>query len=1112
MPEDAGSIYSAVILKLDQLNQGVVRVETAMNRIESVTKKKASGFASFWKNAFQTAFGFGIIQIINKVTTAMRGALNVFSGFQQSMRNVQSVTKATGEDFRVMEEAAKNAGETTRFTARQAADALYYLGSAGFSAQQSIAALDGVLQLAGATQSDLASTSETVASIISQYSLAAEDATDISNIFAAAITNSQATMEKLSNSFRQVGPVAAGFGYSVEETVGVLQELYNAGFRGQQAGRALKSALADLASPTANMEKIFSKLNISLEDVNPATNEFADIIDTLAESGADTADIIDAFGKIAGPQMAVLIKQGGDSLRDYTEAVTDTNAAAEAYAIQNDSLAGSMDFLKSKMESTAIAIFEKVEPGMRELIDSFIDFLDATRPIGEALGVVLNILFKIASFSTGAITKLFEGLLGTFRNIKTPMQEAADEFDNVREAIQRAGEIENTANRLQKLTEEYEKLTSKTDLTEREQDRLKKVISEIEDIAPDAAKGIDDYGKAIEISGEKSREAARQMLESRKAIIEQSKASLEVVKPSLEGLLEVRERQLKQLKKEEQLTADVNRITEGRFSTLNEMKIVYQDLLKRQVELGGSSLRLDSSFTLLDEAFLRFSKDLNTFNLPAEKFKNAGNDITEILGIIDQELINTERDYKNYQQALDKRIEVEIEVLDIRKKLDELANLELELKNLDEGIKAIGESTSEAAGDSEEYADAATDFWTDFRASMAEATREATLFGDKQEVLRATLDFLKDAYLELIEKGLDPAGETLTRLRQEYDLIALELEEYIRLEKESEKATNAKEAAEKKIIELTKEYKDKLEELKTPQEELMELERQRAIASVLASGATQEAIQAAIDAINEYYDKLQENITETKEGFKLDLEEMLDYASQFANALIALFSSITDRRIEEIDRQMEAELEAAGLNYETERERLEREKQEAIEAGDEITAQEKQDAIDRLDIEEKYERKKAELQYEAEMTAWKLKLAAAIASAAQAVLSGYATQPFIPVGLAAGTLAFGLGAIQVAAVYQQEPQPPSFDTGGIFTGSNIAGPSGGYMAELHNPEMVLNQEQMSNLFNAIDSGRIASDKPIRVSVILQLDKYDIGKAVAEVANNGQITFTSKAFR
>jgi TP901 family phage tail tape measure protein len=1101
MPEDAGTIYSAVMLKLDQLRAGVVKVESLMNRVVKSTKEKSSNFGSFWKNAFQTAFGFGIIGIINKMTNSVRNMLNIFTGFQQSMKNTQSVTKAVGEELRLLEESAKEAGETTRFTAREAADALYYLGSAGFSAQQSVDALNGVLQLAGATQSDLASTSATVASIISQYSLEAEDATRVSNVFAAAITNSQATMEKLSNAYRQVGPVAAGFGQTLEETTGILQELFNAGFRGQQAGRALKSAFADLASPTANMEKIFKRLNVSLEDVNPETNKFADIIDTLAESGATTSDIIDAFGKVAGPQMAVLIKEGGDALREYTEAVTDTNAAAEAYAIQNDSLAGSLDFLKSKLESTAIAIFEKLEPGMRDLIDSFIEFLDAIRPVGEALGYLLNIFFQIASISTGAVTALFDGLFKAFSKMRTPMEEVTDNMTRVRESIQEVGEIQNTANRLNKLTDEYERLSSKTDLTEKEQKKLKNVIAEIEDIAPDATTKMDDYGKAIKISGEKAREAAEQMLQARKAIIEQSKASLEATKPLLEDMLKIQSLNLKNLKEEEQRTAEINRVTRGRMAILAEMQVVFQDLQEEEVLYGKTST---GSFSRSTEGVLRYVAQLRKLGLTQfDVFAKGRGTITDVLDEIGKALNNTERDYKNYQELLNERIKVEIDVIDIQKKLSELASLESELRTIDEGLEKLGETTEETAEKTEEFESASDKFWKSYKQQIEEATREARLFGEEQDVLKQTLDFLKDAYLGLIKEGLDPSSKTLRRLRQEYDLTLIQLNALIEAEKMHDQELKDKEKAEDDVIKMTENYYKQLQELQTSEEGMIELERNRALMAVYAAGASEEATQKAVEAINLLFDKMQEKSEETKEAVKLDMEEMVTATQTLITAMIGLFNQLTENRLTELEKQMEAELEAAGLLEETERERLERELEAARAARDEELIQEKEDALARLDIEEKYEKKKAEIEYKGALVEWGLKLTGALGDLYKAIMVATASAPF-PANVPAIAFAAAQG-VNVGLIAAQKPEPPSFDTGGL-----AVGPESGYMAKLHGREVILNDDQVQNLFNAIDNGSLGNNAPVNVTAVIELDSYVIGKSVERTANSGQIRFTTEA--
>jgi len=170
MAENAGTIYAPIELRLNKLDQGIISLNRKLDTFVSQSKQKAGRFQGVWSAAF-TALGFLGAQAFTKLIASIKQGVAVFAGFQQSIANTISVTRAFGEEQRLIEKAAKDAGETTRFSARQAADALYFLASAGLDARQSIDALDGVLQLAGATQSDLACTASTVTTVLSQFNL-----------------------------------------------------------------------------------------------------------------------------------------------------------------------------------------------------------------------------------------------------------------------------------------------------------------------------------------------------------------------------------------------------------------------------------------------------------------------------------------------------------------------------------------------------------------------------------------------------------------------------------------------------------------------------------------------------------------------------------------------------------------------------------------------------------------------------------------------------------------------------------------------------------------------------------------------------------------------------
>lgn len=87
-------------------------------------------------------------------------AVNVSQGFEQSMANAASVAGATGEELARMTAIARDMGSKTVFSASDAADALYYMASAGYKVDQMADSIEATLNLASATQSDLAFTTD----------------------------------------------------------------------------------------------------------------------------------------------------------------------------------------------------------------------------------------------------------------------------------------------------------------------------------------------------------------------------------------------------------------------------------------------------------------------------------------------------------------------------------------------------------------------------------------------------------------------------------------------------------------------------------------------------------------------------------------------------------------------------------------------------------------------------------------------------------------------------------------------------------------------------------------------------------------------------------------
>ncbi|MCM1296234.1 MAG: phage tail tape measure protein [Muribaculaceae bacterium] len=344
-------------------------------------------------------------------------AVNVSQGFEQSMANAASVAGATGDELARMTALAREMGSKTVFSASDAADALYYMASAGYKVDQMADSIEATLNLASATQSDLAFTTDTVISTLNQFGLEANQAERVTNVFAAAIGNSMANMDKLSNSMGYVGPVANSLGYEIEEVTGALAVLYNAGYDGSTAGTSLRQSLVSLMNPTSSALAAFEELGLSFEDVNPATNDLATIIDRLGDAGMDTSQAMKVFGARAGPGMLALMSEGGDAVRDMTASITGTSKASEMAEVQLDTLQGQVKILKSEIEEIAISFGDVLIPIIRQFIQKYISPLTA-KLMGLSMGTKKNIVtIALLAAAIGPLLLVVGKLIGSVGTI-----------------------------------------------------------------------------------------------------------------------------------------------------------------------------------------------------------------------------------------------------------------------------------------------------------------------------------------------------------------------------------------------------------------------------------------------------------------------------------------------------------------------------------------------------------------------------------------------------------------------------------------------------------------------------------------------------------------------
>lgn len=236
----------------------------------------------------------GVGEALTPITAAVTGigaaAVKTTADFDSAMSKVAAISGASGEDFDRLREKAREMGAKTKFSATEAAEAFKYMAMAGWDTAQMLDGIEGIMNLSAADGLALATTSDIVTDALTAFGLQAADAGHFADVLAKASSSANTNVSMLGESFKYVAPIAGTLGFSAEDTAVALGLMANAGIKGSQAGTALKTAFANLASPTSNMARVMTEFNIDLVNTDGTMKSLSQLMDELRSNMKVTTD------------------------------------------------------------------------------------------------------------------------------------------------------------------------------------------------------------------------------------------------------------------------------------------------------------------------------------------------------------------------------------------------------------------------------------------------------------------------------------------------------------------------------------------------------------------------------------------------------------------------------------------------------------------------------------------------------------------------------------------------------------------------------------------------------------------------------------------------------
>lgn len=331
------------------------KFDQAVNHVESRMKSTGDKMTKWGKN---------LSMRMTAPLVAFAGfAVKTAASYSKSMAKVKAVTGATVEQFEELDKVAKELGATTQFTASQVAEAMSFMGMAGYKTNEILAALPHTLNLAAAGALDMGQAADLVTNIMAGYGMTIEQLPGAVDVLAKAFTTANIDLVMLGESMKYAGPVAKGFGMTFEETAAIVGIFGNAGIQGSMAGTSLRQAIVQLDRKAA-------KFGITMYDATGKMLPFADILEQLEQKGFTASQMMELFGARAGPALMALLEEGSTALREYTQSLEDSGGTAENIAkTQMEGLHGMLIKLKSAFEGLQLAIVNELMPVLVPLLD-----------------------------------------------------------------------------------------------------------------------------------------------------------------------------------------------------------------------------------------------------------------------------------------------------------------------------------------------------------------------------------------------------------------------------------------------------------------------------------------------------------------------------------------------------------------------------------------------------------------------------------------------------------------------------------------------------------------------------------------------------------------------
>ena len=371
-----------------------LRPDTTTFKAEA-TAGIAGGLGGIGAVGVRGAAGLGAITAAATLTTvAVKETIMQAGEFEREMDVMAVVSGATASELDAMGESAKALGADVTLPGVSAGDAavsMNELAKAGLSVKDVMGGARGALQLAAAGEIAVKDAAALTASALNAFGLAGSEATHVADLLAGASIAAQGEVGDMALALQQSSAVARQAGLTIEQTVGAIGLLAKNGILGSDAGTSLRTTLLKLIPTTKEAAQYTRALGIEYDNNRTLGDQLPGLVEQYREAlsklppALQQTALAQIFGTDAIRAMAIFAREGAEGLNEMTNAVDRDGAANELATARTQGFLGTLDGLKSTMETLALTIGEEMIPALTDLAEQATDATSDLIALMEAM-------------------------------------------------------------------------------------------------------------------------------------------------------------------------------------------------------------------------------------------------------------------------------------------------------------------------------------------------------------------------------------------------------------------------------------------------------------------------------------------------------------------------------------------------------------------------------------------------------------------------------------------------------------------------------------------------------------------------------------------------------